>query len=256
MKWLISIFDAFFFDQFGKFSVSKFWSNFGMCVATYIIVVQAKTVSVELLLVYLIVLTGNHALIFWFKTKIKYWRLSTSVNRPTYGGRKMFEGTISRWIVTAIGGVALPLIVVAMIWCYNFGSDRKQAEWDEFNKQQTEALVAAQNEVIKVTKDQQKITSELSHDYQTKIADLRKRYDVLVQLRSRANTASNNLPGLPNTAGRSDANTDENGLSECQLGLNDRYIASAQAEQLKHLQDWVNQQLNLRKINKDDGPKV
>lgn len=92
---------------------------------------------------------------------------------------------------------------------------------------------------LRVERDQNKVSEEVSSDLQAQLADLRRRYDAL---RLRAGTASTNssgggseaVPSLPNAPGGNDGST-------CQAGLpsEDALTASEQALRLKALQDWV-----------------
>lgn len=94
---------------------------------------------------------------------------------------------------------------------------------------------------VRVERDQAVISNEVSHDYQTRLAALRGRYDAL-RLRGASPAASGpgegaGLPGAGQGAGGADAAAGEEGLS-----LDDRLICSTQAEQLDALISWVERQ--------------
>lgn len=102
-----------------------------------------------------------------------------------------------------------------------------------------EAKAADAVHVIRVERDQSTVTQETDRDYQTQLADLRRRYDAL---RVRAGAAKTNpggggspaVPSVPGTAGSADGAAAQEGLPP-----EDALIASEQALQLDALQKWV-----------------
>ena len=100
------------------------------------------------------------------------------------------------------------------------------------------ARIADAAHKAEVERDQNKVTMEVSNDYQAQLADLRRRYAAL-QLRNNAKANSGGgrssaMPGVPNTASGADDTAPQAGLPP-----EDALIASEQALQLKGLQDWV-----------------
>jgi hypothetical protein len=86
-----------------------------------------------------------------------------------------------------------------------------------------------------------RISQETIDDYQTRLADLRRRYDAL-RLREPDRTGAGragepHLPGLSGTAGRADAAAGGQRLSD-----RERFIATEQALRLEALQMWVRRQ--------------
>jgi hypothetical protein len=105
-----------------------------------------------------------------------------------------------------------------------------------------EARAADAANVIRVERDQSSVNQETDRDYQTQLADLRRRYDAL-RVRTGAAAAdprgsgSPPVPGLPGAAGGADGSAVQDGLP-----LEDALIASEQALQLDALQNWVRRQ--------------
>src|ERR1043165_641736 len=109
----------------------------------------------------------------------------------------------------------------------------------------------AQN-ALRVEREQSQVTEEVSHDYQTRIADLNRRVAAL-RLRTAPGGANHGgpggdrYPGLPDAAGRFDAAAAQAGLPAAELGagglsLEDAIIATEQAIQLDELIRWVRRQ--------------
>lgn len=102
------------------------------------------------------------------------------------------------------------------------------------------ALDAAKN-VIRVQKAQTMITEEITHDYQARLADARRRAAALGLPRAGeadpGSGATARLPALPVTAGGPDAAPREDRLS-----LADRLTATETALRLDALQKWVRAQ--------------
>jgi hypothetical protein len=102
----------------------------------------------------------------------------------------------------------------------------------------------------RVKAEQQQITQEVSHDYESRLADARKRADDLrLRLADQANSRPSGtaqLPALPDAAGRSDeAPADGFPVSE-------RLLATEQAIQLNELISWVARQ---GKVDVNGGEK-
>lgn len=94
----------------------------------------------------------------------------------------------------------------------------------------------------RVEADQNRVSQEVSRDYQIRLAELRAYYDRL--LRERANGAGSGRPGatpglprLPDAPGGTDGAAGADGLS-----LAERLLASEQALRLQFLQQWVREQ--------------
>jgi hypothetical protein len=89
---------------------------------------------------------------------------------------------------------------------------------------------------------QARISQEVSRDYQSRIADLRRRVDAL-RLRNARDRADRGrprragLPGLPGPAGRPDAAAGDHGLS-----FRERIAATEQTIRLEELQRWIRRQ--------------
>ena len=99
----------------------------------------------------------------------------------------------------------------------------------------------------RVERDQDKISQEVSSDYQERIADLRKRYDALrVRLGKTAadpgTTGTAPMPRLPVTAGGIDG-----AAGQDRLPAEDALIASEIALRLQALQEWLKEQEGIRR---------
>ena len=93
---------------------------------------------------------------------------------------------------------------------------------------------------------QARISQEVSDDYATRLADLRRRYDALRLRPPRANDRGGagqpRLPALPGAAGRADAPAGDPRLPPA-LTLDERFLATEQALRLEALQAWVRRQV-------------
>lgn len=108
-------------------------------------------------------------------------------------------------------------------------------------QQQAQQMETAR--LVRVTAEQKRITADVSSDYATRLADLRARYDRMQRdekARACAFGASCDkyVPGTTDAAGRTYAAPGDSGFS-----LRERFVASAQAEQLDALISWVSQQV-------------
>lgn len=107
-----------------------------------------------------------------------------------------------------------------------------------YDKARADALTAAR----KVETEQERITHEVSADYQARLADVRARYSRLL---AEANADSRDaektdLPGVPDAS--SGANDP---AAYCGFSLETRLVASEQAIQLQALQDWLRGQVGI-----------
>lgn len=105
-----------------------------------------------------------------------------------------------------------------------------------YNKARADAVEAART----VEAEQERITHEVSADYQARLADVRARYSRLL---AEANADSRDageadLPGVSQPTGGVDE-----GPAYCGLSLEARLVASEQALQLQALQDWLRGQV-------------
>jgi len=107
-----------------------------------------------------------------------------------------------------------------------------------YNKARADALAAARD----VETQQERITHEVSADYQARLADVRARYSrLLAQANADSrDTGASDLPGVSDTAGGADE-----GSAYCGLSLETRLVASEQALQLQALQDWLRGQVGI-----------
>lgn len=110
-----------------------------------------------------------------------------------------------------------------------------------FQKATAEAKTKDTENVLRVKTEQDKVTEEVSNDYEKALADARTRADALrVQLAARAHSSSSGtatVPAISNSASGPDATTEE-----ARFSAEDRLIATEQALQLDALQKWVTAQ--------------
>ena len=121
-----------------------------------------------------------------------------------------------------------------------------QATVANFRAASAKAQADATANAKRVLTDQQRITQEVSSDYQKQLADVRARADALrVQLYAKAHPGNPN-PGRASevsaAAGRPDGSAPQAGLPAQDWSLEDRVIATEQALQLAALQEWVRKQ--------------
>lgn len=147
-----------------------------------------------------------------------------------------------------IGG-ALALFAV-VLWIdhrgYQRGLHKRDAELAAFQRtvadvraKTAQALADVARNKARVEADQQKVTDDVSTDYQRQLAALRARYDGLrtaSQAHPRSGGAAS-MPGVPGPAGGPDEGTGQD-----RLPAPDALIASEQALQLVALQDWLRAQ--------------
>lgn len=105
-----------------------------------------------------------------------------------------------------------------------------------YDKARADAVEAAR----KVETEQERITHEVSADYQARLADVRARYSRLL---AEANADSSHagktdLPGVPDSTGGPD-----DPAAHCGFSLKTRLVASEQAIQLQALQNWLRGQV-------------
>ena len=105
-----------------------------------------------------------------------------------------------------------------------------------YEKARADALTAARD----VETQQERITHEVSADYQARLADVRARYSrLLAQANADSrDTGASDLPGVSDAARRTDDSP-----AYCGLSLETRLVASEQALQLMALQDWLRGQV-------------
>lgn len=107
----------------------------------------------------------------------------------------------------------------------------------------------------RVERDQTVITKEVAHDYAEKLAALRSRYDAL-RLRGQGGAAAAD-PGAGGIAPVPQAGPGAGGVAapadQAGLSLDDRFLCSAQAEQLDALITWVERQQAVS-VNTDAPP--
>lgn len=153
-----------------------------------------------------------------------------------------------------IAGAGL-LILCAFLWLSVKAESARADKWKEraaaeklahqgtvSNYRQQREIAAAQDKAnaARVERDQERVTKEVSSDYQERIADLHARYDSLRSAAAETDSGGGRgtgVPGLPNPADGSDDASPEDGLPS-----EDALIATEQAMQLEALQDWVRAQ--------------
>lgn len=116
-----------------------------------------------------------------------------------------------------------------------------------------EAARADAENIIRVRDQQDAITKEVVDDYETRLADARRRADALrlrIDADARADPGGGgdaNLPGFPNAAPRVDAAAGAGGLS-----VAERLTATETALRLVALQAWVERQVGVALHSGDD----
>jgi hypothetical protein len=150
-------------------------------------------------------------------------------------------------------GLAAVLVLAALL--ANRTGQRDEARVALARSEQARALFAARvraraaetardftERARRTEQSQARISQEVSHDYQNRMADLRRRVDAL-RLRGRTDradpgrAAAARLPGLPDAAGGFDAAAVDHRLS-----LEHRIAATEQAIRLEELQRWIRRQ--------------
>ncbi len=109
---------------------------------------------------------------------------------------------------------------------------------------QAKALAEAQQRVINMTKQQVKITEEISHEHQKDVAALRRRHaDAVTRLLNKYATG-HCLPAVPRATGGGDAPTGTDGLSGgAGKALADLMLdADLNTRQLVACQRWIREQ--------------
>jgi FtsZ-interacting cell division protein ZipA len=153
------------------------------------------------------------------------------------------------WKLILIGAGTIALVTMLLIakadarhW-----QKRQEATQAAFDKTVADYRAAAEKaraadltNAQRVKSEQQQITQEVSHDYETRLADARKRADDLrLRLAAQANprpSGAAQLPTLPAPAGRPDE-TPADGFP-----VAERLKATEQAIQLDELISWVERQ--------------
>lgn len=104
---------------------------------------------------------------------------------------------------------------------------------------QAKAIIAAQESVIDVERNQANKTAEVSRDYQNRIAALNKRYAEWVRI----DAATRNLPKVPNTPGGHNGTPSGVALSRDIPAISGlMHLADLQTQQLIACQNWIRQQ--------------
>jgi hypothetical protein len=152
---------------------------------------------------------------------------------------------VRRWREIAVGGALITLAAV----CWYRGERietleaKLAAEQSRFDQQVSDYRAAYQTAVANahaaarfVEVQQERITHEVSADYQVRIADVRARYQrLLTEAKAGSGGAGEaDMSGLPGTTSGSDA-----GPAYCGLPAERALIATEQALQLSALQAWV-----------------
>lgn len=140
---------------------------------------------------------------------------------------------VSNWrayLASALIGFGAAMWLTATIY---------QGRIDAMRVAQQTALIEAQTKVIETQNNQAKITAEVSHDYQAKIAALRLKYD-----RLHASTAGDSVSGLPDTPLGYNAAT---GRIQLPRGIAEHlrdliFKADEQTQRLIACQDWIRKQ--------------
>lgn len=153
------------------------------------------------------------------------------------------------WREIAIGSLLITLAAV----CWYRGERietleaKLAAEQSRYEQQVSDYRAAYQTAVANahaaarfVEVQQERITHEVSADYQARLADVRARYSRLL---AEANADSRDagktdLPGVPDAASGADGTA-----AHCGLSLETRLVASEQALRLQALQDWLRGQV-------------
>ena len=152
------------------------------------------------------------------------------------------------------GVIGALLIALALLWIGKGMTERQNGRLkSELSQAETlieqeralarsraaQAKAEDQAHAARVERGQDHVSQEVSNDYQTRLDDLRRRYDAL-RLHAAAPAADPNgggakaMPPIPVAARGADGAAGEDGLSD-----GDALIASEQALRLKALQDWV-----------------
>lgn len=161
-----------------------------------------------------------------------------------------------RWMLPALAFVGLGLALVlakadARHWRKVAASEKLAHQLTVSNYRaaaETARRKDAEN-VIRVQREQAKITEDVTNDYEARLADARRRADALrLPLAASGNSrgpGAAKLPAISDPAGKADGSAAEDGFS-----VADRLIATEQAIQLSALQDWVRAQLQVE-VNDD-----
>ncbi|MFD0848225.1 hypothetical protein [Sphingosinicella xenopeptidilytica] len=156
---------------------------------------------------------------------------------------------VRHWREIAVGGVLLTL--AAVCWYRGERIDTLEAklaaEQSRYEQQVSDYRAAYQTAVANahaaarfVEVQQERITHEVSADYQARLADVRARYQRLLA-EAKADSRDAGTPDLP---GVSDATCRVNaGPTYCGLSLEARLVATEQALQLDALQNWIRKQV-------------
>jgi hypothetical protein len=152
------------------------------------------------------------------------------------------------------GLLGLLLLAFALMWASKAAIERQNGKLKQQLAEASRMIVRIEEQVrarteqarmqdlanaAQAERHQQEISREIANDYQTRLGDLRRRYDA-IRMRTgeaRADPGSRgnpDLPGVSPAAAGTDAPSGENGLPPA-----DALIASEQALQLKALQEWV-----------------
>ena len=138
------------------------------------------------------------------------------------------------------------LVVALMLTRSTLASEKKAHNATKAVYAQFVADVKAKTELARlqdaatkarVEREQDRITKEVSSDYQEQLAALRSRADAMrVQLAAKANPGSGRGPAVPSVP--QPARGSDEAPGDTRLSLEERLIASEQALRLKALQDW------------------
>ena len=113
-----------------------------------------------------------------------------------------------------------------------------RVEIASIREEQAKAVMDAQARVIQVQKDQAKKTAEVSHGYQIRIAELRKRYSGV-----QPPAGPRGLPGIPHAAGGHNGTPGNDGLPWRTPEItNLMFRADEQTQRLIACQAWIRAQ--------------
>lgn len=116
---------------------------------------------------------------------------------------------------------------------------QRDAERKAYRDAQAAAEKLEKERLIRITAEQEEITDEIRKDYSARLAAARARAERLRRQQQAPDRAAGaeQVPCFPDAAGRSNAESCDNGLS-----LDQRLIATEQAIQLDALQAWIRKQ--------------
>lgn len=137
-------------------------------------------------------------------------------------------------------------IIVALtafgFYNYHKGEEHVQGKWDAEKALQQQAIIDAQLSVITKERDDQNVTNEVSHAYQTKISAIDAMYAAAVDgVRGALDASAAGVPALPPCEPGHNAATCTNGLSRDSKAalLTIMHDADVQTARLVACQGWI-----------------